>query len=176
MKTKLLLTALVLAFFSLSGFAQKKPVKLTPIDYNDQMADITDSLYRLGQAWGGVFNEAYKGDKNFTKLTPVRKNMVEFIDLTTAKLKREPLVGKGGEGLRTAVIDFLKFEKDMIDIAFIDIEKLSSSSSQAEIEAALKKLTDQAEKEGDVLKKVNAAQEDYGRKNGFAIESAKESE
>lgn len=173
MKTKMLLTGILLACLSLSAFAQSKH-KMTPIEYNDQMADITDSLYTMGKFWGEKFNEVYNGDKDYSKLVPARKSLTTYIVRTTEKIKRQPAVGKGGEGLKSAVISFLNFENKMIESAFIKIEQLTASSTQAEVEAAYNHLTTEASKEEEVLKLVNAAQEAYGAQNDFTIEAAEE--
>lgn len=173
MKTKMIFTSILLVCLSLSAFAQSKQ-KMTPIEYNDQMADITDSLYTMGKFWGEKFNEIYNGDKDYSKLSTARKSLTTYILRTTEKVKRQPPVGKGGEGLKSAVISFLNFENKMIENAFTKIEKLTASSTQAEVEAAYNHLTTEASKEEEVLKLVNAAQEAYGEQNGFAIEAAAE--
>jgi hypothetical protein len=173
MKTKMILTSILLVCLSISAFAQSKQ-KMTPVEYNDQMADITDSLYTLGKVWGTRFNDIYNGDKDYSKLAPTRKNLTTYIVRTTERIKKQPPVGKGGEGLKSAVISFLNFENKMIESAFTGIEKLTPSSTQAEIEAAYKHLTAEASKEEEVLKLVNAAQEAYGAQNDFTIEAAEE--
>lgn len=173
MKTKMIFSAILLACISLSAFAQSKQ-KITPIDYNDQMADITDSLYTMGKLWGEKFNEIYKGDNDYSKLATARKNLSAYILRTSERIKKQPAVGKGGEGLKSAVVSFLAFENKMIETAFMKMEKLTPSSTQQEIEAAFNNLTTEASKEAEVLKLVNAAQEAYGEQNGFTIETAEE--
>jgi hypothetical protein len=171
MKTKMIFSSILLVCLSLNVFAQSKQ-KMTPVEYNDQMADITDSLFTMGKAWGTKFNDIYNGDKDYAKLGPVRKNLTAYIVRTADRIKKQPTVGKGGEGLKSAVISFLNFEHKMIESAFIKIEQLTPSSTQAEIEAAYNHLTAEASKEEEVLKLVNAAQEAYGAQNDFAIEAA----
>jgi hypothetical protein len=173
MKTKMIFAAILLACLSLNASAQSKQ-KMTPIEYNDQMAAITDSLYIMGQAWGVKFNEIFNGDKNFSNLATTRKGLSAFISRTTEKLRKQPVVGKGGEGLKSAVISFLSFENKMIESAFTSIEKLTPTSTQEEIEAAYNNLTAEASKEAEVLKLVNAAQEAYAAQNDFTIEVAEE--
>jgi hypothetical protein len=173
MKTKMIFAAILLACLSLNASAQSKH-KMTPIEYNNQMADITDSLYIIGQAWGVKFNEVFNGDKNFQSLATTRKGLSAFISRTSEKVRKQPAVGKGGEGLKSAVIGFLSFENKMIESAFMNIEKLTPASTQEEIEAAYNNLTAEASKEAEVLKLVNAAQEAYAAQNDFAIEVAEE--
>jgi hypothetical protein len=172
MRTKMFFTALLFLCFTGSAFSQSKKAPMTPIAYNDQMADITDSLYKMGQAWGLKFSEVFKGSRNFGELTPYRKNLTVFINRKTELVKKQALVGKGAEGLKSAMLGFLNFENKMVDGVFVDLEKLSSTSTQENIDVAIKQLTAEAEKENEVLKLVNAAQEAYGEQNGFAIEAA----
>jgi hypothetical protein len=175
MKTRIILTGILLMCLSLNVSAQSKK-KMTPVEYNDQMADITDSLYTMGKFWGTKFNDIYNGDKDYSKLAPARKSLTAYIIRTTERIKRQPTVGKGGEGLKSAVISFLNFENKMIENAFTKIEKLTVSSTQEEVEAAYNHLTTEASKEEEVLKLVNAAQEAYGAQNDFAIEAAETAE
>lgn len=172
MKPNMFFATLLMLCLAGNAFSQSKKTSLTPIEYNDQMADITDSLYKMGQAWGAKFNEVFKGNRNFSDLTLYRKNLTVFINRKTDLVKKQPLVGKGAEGLKSAMISFLSFENKMVDGVFVNLEKLTSTSTQDEIDAAIKQLTTEAEKENEVLKLVNAAQEAYGEQNGFAIEAA----
>lgn len=173
MKTKMIFTGILLLCLSLNVSAQSKQ-KMAPLDYNDQMVSITDSLYIMGQAWGTKFNEIFNGDKNFANLATTRKSLSAFISRKTEKVKNQTPVGKGGEGLKSAVISFLGFENKMIESAFTSMEKLTPASTQEEIEAAYNHLTAEASKEAEVLKLVNAAQEAYASQNGFTIEAAEE--
>lgn len=173
MKTKMIFAAILLVCLSLNASAQSKQ-KMTPVDYNDQMADITDSLFTMGKAWGEKFNEIYNGDKDYSKLATTRKSLTAYIVRTSERVKKQPAVGKGGEGLKSAVVSFLAFENKMIENAFIKVEQLTPTSTQQEVEAAYNYLTAEASKEAEVLKLVNAAQEAYGAQNGFTIEAAEE--
>lgn len=171
---KTILCALIAALFcSVGAHAQTKQ---TPISYNDELASITDSLYVMGTQWGNAFQEINSGDKDYSKLSAHRRKMTAFISRKVSEVERKKAPGVGGEGLKSSMLSFLRFEKEMIDKAFQPMEQLNASSSQATVDAAIQKLTDEAEKEGAVLQMVNAAQEAYGKQNGFTIESASENE
>lgn len=154
-----------------AAFAQKK---MTPLQYNDKLAAVTDSLYNLGLEWGNQFQQIDAGDKNYGQLDAARKRIAGFTTRKIAEIKREPAVGAGGDKLKAAMLEFLAFEQRMIESAFQPMEKLHSNSSPAETESALKKLTGFAEQEGEALKKVNAAQEAYGKQHGFELEPPEE--
>jgi len=171
MNFKRLLTALVVTCICWNAGAQSKTA-MKPIEFNDQMAAITDSLYQLGVEWGTAFSEIAKSDRNYVKLMPIRKKLTAYIGRTTEKLKKQPAVGQGSQELKSAVLTFLNFEDKMITVAFSGIEKLTPTSTQTEVDAAVKVVTDEAAKEEGMLKQVNTAQETYASKNGFTIENA----
>ncbi len=173
MKMRFFSIGLFLSFFLATGsFAQKG--KLTPIDYNDKLAAITDSLYNMGVAWGTEFQSITSSDKDYTKLAPHRKKIVAFTTRKIEEVRKGPVAGKGAENLKAAMLQFLVFEKQMIETAFTPLEKLNSSSSETEMNDAIKKLTAESEKEAEELKKVNVAQEKFGEMNGFSLEAPQE--
>ncbi len=175
MKTRLLLFSLILScFLGHTSFAQKQ--KLTPIEYNDKLAALTDSLYNMGVEWGTAFQQIAGGDKDYSKLAVYRKKIATFTTRKIEEVRRGPTAGKGAEELKAAMLNFLNFEKNMVDNAFTPLEKLNSTSSQAEIDAAIQKLTAESEKESEALKGVNTAQEKFGQQNGFSIEEAGDKE
>ena len=157
-----------LVFFSLTVKAQ------TPLELNDKLSSITDSLYARGQQWGTQFNDAYKA-KDFKLLIPYRQALSAYVDKSIARVKVMKDV-KNSKPLRMAMIGFLEFEKQMITDGFIPVEKLSPSASDEDMKAALAKLTALSSKENGELQKVAAAQEAYARENGFQIEPAKTEE
>jgi len=172
MNMRICLLLLFAGLASFSSVAQKK--KMEPIEYNDRLAAITDTLYSLGMEWGTEFQQISASDKDYSKLGAYRKKIYDFADRKIAEVRKEAPVGKGGEVLKTAMLDFLAFEKNMVNNAFLPIEKMNAGSSQEAWDAALKKLTDDAETEGKILKKVNEAQEAFAQQNGFVIEETTE--
>jgi hypothetical protein len=167
MKPTLIRIAVVLSFIASTFFASAQDLN-TAIEVNDYFVSVTDSLYAGGQQWGRQFNEAYQ-TKDFSSLIPVRKKMEKFIDNKLA------LLGKmkdsfGSENLRLATMDFLAFEKKLIVEAFIPLEKLNKNSTNEEIQKAMKNLTETAARETAEIVRVNNAQEEFAKKNGFTIE------
>lgn len=174
MKMKSLLCFLAAVMIFSAGAQAQSKEKVTPIEYNDKLASITDSLYEMGTKWGTLFQEISSSDKNYSRLAPTREAMNKFTARKITEVQKEKAVGTGGEGLKSAMISFLTFEKNMINKAFMPLEKLSASSTQEEVDAAIKELTDEADKEGEVLKLVAAAQEAFAKQNGFEMEKATE--
>ncbi|MBS1687950.1 MAG: hypothetical protein JSS96_04450 [Bacteroidetes bacterium] len=164
--SRLFLLFLICVICCKTTFAQQ-----TPIEFNDHIAALTDSLYARGQAWGYKFNDAVKS-KDFTILAGPRRELQVFIDKSIKELQNAKDV-KGSEKLRHAMIDFLTMEKSMIANAFIPVEKLTANATDAEVQAALDRLTEESKKETADLQKLNAAQKEYAAKNNFSIEPAK---
>lgn len=143
----------------------------TPLEFNDNIASITDSLFAKGQMWGTTFNEAYKS-KDFVILRPVRLSMQDFIDRNIKSVQNMKDVKKSMP-LRLAMIDFLRVERSMC-AGFEPIEHFTSTSTPEEIQAALDKLKTDTAKEKTALDKVGTAQNVYAKENGFTIETATE--
>ncbi|RQO31519.1 hypothetical protein DBR32_06060 [Taibaiella sp. KBW10] len=170
MKLKILLFVFVLSWAPGLLHAQKGT---TAIALNDYYVSITDSMYNYGVKWGEKFNVIYQGSKDFTALGAERKVLHQFI----VRKQKELLLHKdayGSEDLRLAVLNFLFYEKKMLEEGFIPVEKLTKSSTEAEINKVIGNLTVLAEEESVEIKKVNEAQEAFAKKNGFAIEAAAE--
>lgn len=147
---------------------------MTAIDYNDKLAAITDSLYNMGVAWGTEFQEIYSADKDFTRLGMHRKKILAFTTRKIAEVRNGPTAGKGAADLKNSMLQFLTFEKEMIEKAFVPMEQLNGNSSQTEIDEAIKNLTAEAAKEEAMLKAVNEAQEKFGALNNFSLEEQEE--
>ncbi len=166
-RTATLVVALCLSQLFVAGQKQFK----TAIDLNDYLASITDTLYNDGVKWGEAFSKA-NANKNFSTLSVPRKKLESFIQ----RKQLEVLLMKdinGSENLRLSMLEFLFFEAKMAAEAFLPLEKLNSQSTDDEIKRAITSLTDMAKEENKYLEKVVAAQEAYGKKNGFTIEAEK---
>ena len=167
MKSFLIRTSLALglAFTTIISSAQKFE---SAIDLNDFYVSITDSLYAAGSQWGTEMSKAME-TKNFSSIIPVRKKMESFIDkklLELGKIKDQ----FGCDNLRLSIMDFLAFEKRLIQEAFIPAEKLTKTATEAEIGKVVNNLTTSGKKEQTALARINEAQKDCGAKNGFAID------
>lgn len=123
---------------------------------------------------GTAFQRITGEDKDYSQLAEYRLKILTFTVKKIAEVRREAPVGKDGEELKAAMLNFLIFEKNMVDNAFMPLEKLNAKSSQTEMDAAIQKLTADAEKEGDALKRINTAQESFSQQNGFTLEAADE--
>lgn len=161
---KYYIVSLLLAFVPFTGYSQK-----TALELNDEIANITDSLFSYGQKWGNAFSEAAPS-KDFSTLAKHRKATELFIDNSIQRIKNMHDIGDS-QDLRLAMVDFLMFEKDMVRNGFTPAEKLSANTTDADIDAFISNLTNLSAKESIYLEKVRKEQEKYAEQNGFSIES-----
>jgi hypothetical protein len=142
----------------------------TPLQFNDDLASITDSLYAKGQKWGLKFNEAYTSG-NYSVLKPLADGMLAYINLKITYVQNKEDV-RNSKPLRMAMLDLLAFEKRMVSEGFRAFEAFDASTAKEKVKTALAGLTDKSKEEDAYLKKVAAAQEAYAAENGFKIEPA----
>ena len=161
---KLLLTV----FIAAAAFIANAQTAKTPLEFNDELVKITNSLFSNGQEWGKAFNEAYKAG-NYTTMKPARERLQVFVD---AQLKYVTALKdvNNSKPLRQAFIDFLNFEKKMITEAFLPFESLPADVSREEIQKWAAKLKEYSAKESGVMSMVYEAQKRYAEENGFTIQ------
>ena len=161
---------ILVSFFASStilSFAQKA---ITPLDLNNRLADITDTLYKYGSDWGKQVGIAMS-KKDFTVLAPYRKKAEQYADKKFLEVTTMKDIS-GSENLRAAMLEFLAYEKLLIKEHFYEFEKLAKTATNDDVQKLIQKLVTASEKEGAALKKVNDAQTEYAKKNGFTIDEA----
>lgn len=142
--------------------------KMTPVEFNDRLASITDTLYSIGKEWGTALT-TYSTTGKFSELTPYRKKMEQYLDRQITYVKSMQDVSNSKD-LRMGMITFLQYEKGMVTGAFTGFEKLTDKSTQEQLNAALEKLTDASKNEDAELKKFVDLQRAYAKANDFVIE------
>ena len=165
MVKRILIAVLLMVFAGYGAQAQ------TPLQYNNKLVNITDSLHAKGGRWVQVFKQV-KVIKDFSILTPYRADLEKYINTKIAELKSDKDVGGSGE-LRQAVIEFLEYEKNFVQNYFIPIEKMSATTTDEELKAAINGFTLESQKEDPILNKVDAAQNEYAKKNNIKMEEPK---
>lgn len=148
------------------GFAACE--RMTPVQYNDTMAHITDSLYQKGVQWGTMFGAITSNDQ-YSKLAAPTQDLLNFIAASRDRVRGMKPVGKEPEPLRKAMLDFLNFEERLIKDGFTPVTKINASSTEEQITAAVNNLVETATLEGAALQKLQDAQTTYAGKNGFVI-------
>ena len=138
------------------------------LEFNNKLTALTDSLYKLGNNWGQKFVEARESGK-FYSLYSVRVGLENFLNRKKMELLKMKDV-EGSDKLRLSMLGFLFFESNMIENYFAPLEKLTASSTEAEIDELIAQLSKATEMENRELQKVAAEQIAYAERNGFTIE------
>lgn len=138
----------------------------TPLEFNNTLTAITDSLYRKGQAWGNSFNTAHQNG-NYAILKPITKDMIAFIDKNIVFVQKMKDVNNS-KPLRLAVIDFLNYEKQLVEV-FKTFEAFDAATPKEKVQDALNIVRQKAKDEGTSIQKLQAVQEKYAAENGFKI-------
>ena len=149
-------------FIAHAGFSQ------TPIEFNNNLAKFTDSLFKKGQAWGKKFAEVHP-TKEYSKLTPYRIEMEIYLEKKIRELKAMPDVNDSKE-LREGMIEFLSYEMQMAVNVFKPFEKLDNTSSATDITNTIENLKKAAASENAKLQEYIKLQKAYAANNGFTIE------
>ena len=168
LKNLLLLLFLILPFSKSYGQTPS-----TPLEFNEMMTSIVADLAAKGGEYGKKLQLIDTTTRDFSQLASNRKDMISFIDRHIALLKTLKDV-KGSAEYRNAMIDFLIFEKTMVQNVFLPIEKLTKSSTKADEQKAIQNLQEEAAKENKVLDKIRVTQKKYADKNNFTIEQSSE--
>ncbi len=137
-------------------------------DLSDFYASVMDSLYAAGAEWGTQVGKSME-TMNFNAVIPIRKKMESFIDKKLselAKIKDQ----FGCEDLRLTTMDILGLEKMLTQEAFIPAEKLTKTSTEADIEKLINGLKAAEKKEEAAMVRIKEAQKDCAAKNGFTID------
>jgi len=168
-------TLMIVSGACFSSFGQK--AKMTPVQYNDYLTAITDSLYSYGTVWGEQLTAIMQNSpRDFSQLKDARQKIAGFISRKKTEVTKTPPVGKGGEGIKQSMLSFLDYEMGMINKAFIPFESTPADISDTAFQKLVTALTDQAQGEESVLKMVHAAQTAYAKENNFVLEQPKEEE
>lgn len=144
----------------------------TPLELNDYLAGITDSLNFYGREWGAEVKEAFES-KDFKSIVPKRQKLETYIDRQISVLTRMKDI-KNSKKLRETMIGFLNFEKTAIVGAMKPFEKMGANTESTEQDNAITVLTDNSKKEEAELQKVYEEQVAYAKANGFPLEGKSE--
>lgn len=169
---KILVLAVSLTIFAAAStklYAQKPA---TPLELNNYMADITDSLYARGTEWGGILNECFQS-KNYTPLNTSTQKMLNFVSRKKVDVKMLKDINNS-KPLRDAMLEFLDFETKMINDYFKPFGKFNDKTPQSDFDAALKNLTSASQEETSFLDKVRTEQNKYAQDNGFTIDQGEQ--
>ena len=136
-------------------------------DFNQKLFEISDTLNKKGTRIGTEVAMAVN-TRDFSKVDRINEELLAFIELKSAELKKPPNTA-GSEKLKAAMIEFLQFEKDMVSNYFVPLGKMNAATSDSAIQFAVDQMVEKSKDEGSYLQKVQVAQKEYARSNGFTV-------
>ena len=156
---------LLIAF--LAGLISSCGHEPTAAEYNAKIVAISDSLREKGTRWGLEFNEDVK-TKDFSKLTPLRKDIENFASDKMSELRADKDI-HGSADLKQAMLNFLTCEKEMMQRGFLPFEKLGPTATDGDVQAALDNIKQQSAKEQALLDNLRDVELEYAKKNNIAL-------
>lgn len=124
-----------------------------------------DSLFYYGKLWNDELKVAVNLS-DFSNLQPIRKDLQDYITRKEEYIRNMKDVGESKE-LRQAELDYLAFEKHVVQTRFTPFETFNDSTETEEIAKAYQDLLGSMELEKPKLDRFQALQQLYAEKNGF---------
>lgn len=132
---------------------------------NNTLAAINDSLFYYGKNWNEELEVAVN-TKDFSQLAPQRQGMEAYINKNIERVSEMEDIG-GSEELRKTELEFLTFEKELIQNKFSLFEGFTDTTSIEVLTETYKTLIEFTGKEQQYLAKLSKLQDDYADKNDF---------
>ena len=145
-----------------------KPNKKKAYDFNQKLVEISDTLNKKGTRIGTEVALAVN-TRDFSRVDIINRELLDFINIKTVELKKTPNTA-GSEKLKAAMLDFLAFEKDMINSYFLPLGKMNAQTPDTAIQAAVDRMVGKSKDESSYLARVQKAQKEYARNNGFVVQ------
>jgi hypothetical protein len=164
---KRILFALIAVAFVFQSCSDNKAA----FDFNQKLAGISETLNKKGTELGYDLKTAMT-TRDFTKVKDRCNELKTYIDEKITEVKGTKDVG-GSEKLKTAMLDFLNFENELVADAFVPFGKMDQNTTEEEMQTALDNMQEKTKEENNYLVKVQEAQKEFAEKNGFKLEAAK---
>ena len=158
--------AVALLFIIVQGcqsLGQKKA-----LDYNNKIASITlanqDKWKELGQEIT-VAEQSH----DYTKLSKMTNDLIAFLDEKVAEVDAME-TPPGGEDLKNAALDFLKFDKRIAEEKAKPYTQMNEQTTSEEFQTTTQQLFAQADKEEPYHRKMIEAQQTFAKKNNLKLQ------
>jgi hypothetical protein len=157
---------LLFSFCFLNAF--RAGCQTTPAQYSAKIDAATTRIRVLASLWGTTFLQQFNGDQHFDQLTPIRTQLQEYIEKNIAEFKEISNIG-GSEMLKSSLLEFLEYERNLVEKGFGPFEQLSTSASESEVAKCRSNLTTEASREKALLTTLNSDRKAYAEKNNFPL-------
>jgi hypothetical protein len=134
----------------------------SPKEFNAGINTINDSIKLKGEAWGAAFTSAMT-TLNFSGLKPIREDIERYVDKSIEKVNG--MKSSGGEELKEAELDYLRYEKQTVHEVFAPFENFTSATTYGDLEKATMALDAASTQEQAKIRKVQSTQQAFIEKN-----------
>ena len=133
--------------------------------YSNEIAATNDTLAYHGSLWAEELKVAIN-TLDFSQLEKYKVNMLTYIDEKIIEVGNMQNIG-GSEHLQKAELEFLRFEKRIVNQYFTAFEQMDSTTSVQAIQAAYMSVMEQGEEEQKKQQAMQKLREEYADNNGF---------
>ena len=134
-------------------------------DLNRFFSDMLDSINAKHIAWASELNNAEKTG-SYLNVKVRRLEIEEMLD-NYDKAVTETKDISGSANFKKTMMNYIAYEKNLVNSNYIPFESLKSTSSQSEKDRLEHSLEVAAQDEKTELDKVKKAQKEYGTKNSL---------
>jgi len=154
----------ILFLLALLCFAACKE-EVSALKLSNDLLKINDSLARYGKEWGDEFKRAYT-TADFSRLYPIRSKMEMYVNRKIDCVIKMKDVG-GSRTFREKELEYLRFEKGLINNKFIRFERFNDLTDRKEMETAFNELMAASAQEQFILEQLHKEVQQYAEKNGL---------
>ncbi len=133
--------------------------------FSNEIAATNDTLAIHSSKWAEELKIAIN-TLDFSQLSKYRTSLVNYIDRKITEVEQMENVG-GSEDMQQAELEFLKFEKNVVNSYFSAFEQMDSTTSLETIENAYMLVMQQGEQEQKMQQNMQQLREEYADKNDF---------
>ncbi len=142
--------------------------KKNALDFNQKLAAITKELQFRGEKLGVELKTAV-ATHDFSKTIVIYEDLKGYIDNKIEELTATENVS-GSENLKSAMLDFLKFEKKMIVDGCEPFRKINKDTPDDQVHTSVQAMMESTKEETTWLSRLQQAQREYAAKNGLKLQ------
>lgn len=133
--------------------------------FSNEIAATNDTLAFHSSKWAEELKVAIN-TLDFSQLHKYRTNLTDYIDRKITEVEQMENVG-GSEEMQKAELEFLRFEKGIVNTYFSAFEQMDSTTTLETIENAYMAVMQQGDKEQKMQQNMQKLREQFADKNGF---------
>ena len=160
-------TLLIVAMAAILAPSCVSPKAKKATQWNNKLAEIS----KLNQnRWKEVIAaiSTAQQTKDFSKVGSLGKELVTFLEDKIAEVNKMENT-EGSEKMKTAMIDFLEFEKRTAQDGLSPYQNMNQDTPEEEIQSAFQNLSNMAREEAAYLATLQTAQREFAAKHGLKV-------